>query len=301
MLPLQDPAAAARELRRAVTELGFVRRLRPAQPLPRPLAVGPRLRRRVGRGRGARRADRHPRGQFGHRADARLGPPLQPAGPARRVALVRGDAGLRPAHRVRRARAAPRPARHLPRVVRRLGPVLAGAAGRAGGVLRRLLPRHDAAALGVLRPPVRHQLRGRRAHPARAGALRRRAAHRLGQRLPPPRRHLPRRRRRHPGHRRPLPHRDPGAACSGSTPAGSTASRPRHSGLPGLIDDYFAAVTAQDIDALRALFAPDAVLRERGRAPRGPRRHLRLLHRQHLHLRGLPPRPRPAAASRARG
>jgi uncharacterized protein len=33
----------------------------------------------------------------------------------------------------------------------------------------------------------------------------------------------------------------------------------RRSGLPGLLDDYFAAVTAQEIDLVRALFAPDAV------------------------------------------
>jgi predicted TIM-barrel fold metal-dependent hydrolase len=34
----------------------------------------------------------------------------------------------------------------------------------------------------------------------------------------------------------------------------------RRSGLPGLIDDYFTAVTAQEIDLVRALFTPDAVL-----------------------------------------
>ena len=69
--PLQDPAAAARELRRAVTELGFVAGfVRPNPCLGRSLSdraydAG------VGRGRGARRADRDPRGQLGHRADAR--------------------------------------------------------------------------------------------------------------------------------------------------------------------------------------------------------------------------------------
>ena len=31
------------------------------------------------------------------------------------------------------------------------------------------------------------------------------------------------------------------------------------SGLPGLLDDYFTAVTAQEIDLVRALFAPDAI------------------------------------------
>ncbi len=33
----------------------------------------------------------------------------------------------------------------------------------------------------------------------------------------------------------------------------------RHTGLAGLVDDYFTAVTAQEIDLVRALFAPDAV------------------------------------------
>jgi hypothetical protein len=33
----------------------------------------------------------------------------------------------------------------------------------------------------------------------------------------------------------------------------------RRPGLPGLIDDYFTAVTAQEIDFVRALFTPDAV------------------------------------------
>jgi len=33
----------------------------------------------------------------------------------------------------------------------------------------------------------------------------------------------------------------------------------RRPGLPGLIDDYFTAVTAQEIDLVRALFTPDAV------------------------------------------
>ena len=33
----------------------------------------------------------------------------------------------------------------------------------------------------------------------------------------------------------------------------------RRTGLPGLLDDYFTAVTAQEIDLVRALFAPDAV------------------------------------------
>ena len=258
MLPLQDPAAAAAELRRAVERARLRRRLRPAQPVPRALAVGPRLRRRVGRGRRARRTHRDPRGQLGHRADPGIRPPLQPAGAPRRVALLRGDAGLRPAHRVRGARAPPGTALHLPRVLRRLGPVLAGAPRRAGGVLRWLLPRHGAAALGVLRPPVRHQLRGRRAHPAGAGALRRRRRASSGAAttrtttppspapstpsVPPSPRARPRSRPR----------------CSGSTPGGLYRLPSRRAGPAGIIDDYFAAVTAHDADLLRGLFAPDA-------------------------------------------
>ena len=54
------------------------RRLRPSQPLPGPLAVRPRLRRGVGGGRGARRADRHPRGQLGDRADLGSDRPFNP-------------------------------------------------------------------------------------------------------------------------------------------------------------------------------------------------------------------------------
>ncbi len=38
----------------------------------------------------------------------------------------------------------------------------------------------------------------------------------------------------------------------------------RRSGLPGLIDDYFTAVTAQEIDLVRALFTPDAVFESGG-------------------------------------
>ena len=59
-------------------------------------------------------------------------------------------------------------------------------------------------------------------------------------------------------HPRPLPHRDPGQ--------GARAERPAHLPPPvrgtterrGLIDDYFAAVTAHDADLLRGLFAADA-------------------------------------------
>ena len=85
--------------------------------------------------------------------------------------------------------------------------------------LRGVLPRHEAAPLGVLRPPVRDQLRGRRAHAAGVGTCRRLRAHRVGQRLPPPRRHLPRRGGRHPRHGGALPHRHPGAGPRRERPA----------------------------------------------------------------------------------
>ena len=95
MLPLQDPVAAARELRRAVSELGLVAGfVRPNPCLGRSLAdraydvvweAAEEL----------DRADRHPRGQLRQRADTRVGPPLQPAHPPCRVALVRSHARLR--------------------------------------------------------------------------------------------------------------------------------------------------------------------------------------------------------------
>ena len=47
--------------------------------------------------------------------------------------------------------------------------------------------------------------------------------------------------------------------CSGSTLAASTGFPRAVPGCPGSIDDYFTAVTAQEIDLVRALFTPDAV------------------------------------------
>jgi predicted TIM-barrel fold metal-dependent hydrolase len=38
----------------------------------------------------------------------------------------------------------------------------------------------------------------------------------------------------------------------------------RRTGLPGLLDDYFTAVTAQEIDLVRVLFAPDAIFESGG-------------------------------------
>ena len=102
MLPVQDPSAAAAELRRAHDELGFPRRLRPAQPVPGRSLVASRLRAHVGRGRRVGDDHRHPRGELGHRPHPRPRPALQSPHPARRVPRLRGDAGLRPADRLRR-------------------------------------------------------------------------------------------------------------------------------------------------------------------------------------------------------
>ena len=74
-----------------------------------------------------------------------------------------------------------------------LGAVLAGAPRRAGRELRRLLPRAAPGPERVLRPPVLDQLRDRRADPSGARAVHRREPHRVGIGLPAPRRHLPRR------------------------------------------------------------------------------------------------------------
>ena len=186
MLPLQDPAAAARELRRAVGELGLVAGfVRPNPCLGRALS-DPAYEPLWDVAEELEVPYRHPRGQFSQYPDARGGPPVQPAAAPRGVPLVRGDARLRPAHRIRDAGAPPGTAASLPGILRRVGSFLARTPGRAGGVLRRVLPRHGAAPFGVLRPAVRHQLRGRRTHAARTGALRRRGPHRLGQRLPAP-------------------------------------------------------------------------------------------------------------------
>ena len=214
MLPLQDPPAAARELRRAVGELGFVAGF--VRPNP---CLGRSLCHRaydtaVGRGRGARRADRDPRGQFGDRADAR-----PPTGPSTRSCCTPCRIRSRRCSPARSSSpsassSATRAALRLLGVLGRMGSLLARAPGRAGGVVRRLLPGHGAEPVGVLRPAVRGQLRGRRAHPARAGALRRSGAHRVGQRLPAPRRHLPRSGRRHPRHRARRARPPPRPACS---------------------------------------------------------------------------------------
>ena len=117
--------------------------------------------------------DRRPRGEFGDRAHAGLGPALQSPDPARRFALLRGDVGLRPAHGVRDARASSRPPHRVPRVRWRLGALLARTPRRAVRELRRILPGDAHAAERVLCPPMRHQLRGRRGHASGPAAVHR--------------------------------------------------------------------------------------------------------------------------------
>ena len=183
MLPLQDPAAAAGELRRAVTELGLVAGFVRPNPC-------------LGRSLSDRAYD------VVWEAAEELGVPIGiHEGSSVIVPTLGSDRPFNPLllHAVSHSFEACSPAPSSSHSARwsatlgcassswsppEAGPLLARTPGRAGGVLRRLLPRHGAASVGVLRPAVRHQLRGRRAHAARPGALRRRGPHRLGQRLP---------------------------------------------------------------------------------------------------------------------
>ena len=152
----------------------------------------------------------------------------------------------------------------LPGVLRRLGPVLARAPGRAGGVLRRLLPRHGAAPSEYFARQCAISFEvDERTLPALAPFV---GAERIVWGSD-------------------YPHHDatfPGAVdairatvapCPTATQArvlGLNARRlyrlpSRHAGPAALIDDYFAAVTAQDIDMLRRLFAPGRRARRRRR------------------------------------
>ena len=107
MVPVQDPVAAAAEVRRAKDELGFPAAFVRPNPCRRPLSVGPRLRTAMGGGRRGRDDDRGPRGELGDRPHPRQRPALQPPPPPRRVARLRGDAGLCPADRLRCPRTPP--------------------------------------------------------------------------------------------------------------------------------------------------------------------------------------------------
>ena len=72
----------------------------------------------------------------------------------------------------------------------------------------------------------------------------------------------------------------------------------RRSGLPGLIDDYFTAVTAQEIDLVRALFTPDAVFESGGSGYRAsmPLAGITPPRRSPSTTSGLSPVPRPSTA-----
>ena len=152
-------------------------------------------------------------------------PALQPVDPARRLARLRRDAGLRPTDRLRRPRASPGPARRLPRVEWRMGPVLARTARRAGRELRRLLPRaqrltpseYFARQCWISFEIDEHTL------PALA-PVHRRGPHRVGIGLPPPRRHLSRGGDDAAAHPLPARRRPRRTRSSAPTPPSSTAT-----------------------------------------------------------------------------
>ena len=73
---------------------------------------------------------------------------------------------------------------------------------------------------------------------------------------------------------------------------------PRHVGPAALIGDYFAAVTAQDPDLLRALFAPDAVLDVDGDRRTGHEDILRYYTEHTFVFEDFRPEPGPAARRR---
>ena len=214
-------AAAAR---RAAAGGGRARlrgRLRPAQPVPRAVRCRDRAYDAVwDAAEELDVPDRDPRGQLGHRADARLRPPLQPARAPRRVAPVRGDARLRRSSsrsgcwsdtRDCAASSSSPPAAGCPFWLERLDEQAESFGGFCPDMALRpseYFARQCAVSFEV----------DERTLPALApfvGA----DAHRLGQRLPAPRRHLPRRRRRHPCHRGPLPDRGPGPRARAQRPA----------------------------------------------------------------------------------
>ena len=75
----------------------------------------------------------------------------------------------------------------------------------------------------------------------------------------------------------------------------------RHTGPAAVIGDYFTAVTAQDPELLRPLFAPDATFDVDGDVRQRARGHPPLLHGEDLRLRGLPPRSGAPAGRRHHG
>ena len=213
MVPLQDPAAAATELRRAATELGFVAGFVRPNPC-------------LGRSLCDRAYD--PVWEVAEELDVPIG---VHEGSSVIVPTLGSDRPFNPLvlHAVSHSfeemlASAQLIAFGVSSVTRACAasswsPPAAGCrSGWSASTSRPsrsgLLPRHEAAPLGVLRPPVRHQLRGGRAHAAGVGTGRRVRAHRVGQRLPPPRRHLPRRGGRDPRHRGALPHCHPGQSSA---------------------------------------------------------------------------------------
>ena len=106
--------------------------------------------------------------------------------------------------------------------------------------------------VGVLRPPVRHQLRGRRAHAARAGALRRRRAASCGAATT--RTTTPRSPARSTPSGPPSPRVPPRSRprCSGSTPGGIYRLPSRRAGSGGDHRRLLRGRHRADVDMLRA-------------------------------------------------
>ncbi len=218
----------------ASSELGLVAGFVRPNPCLGPLALRPRLRRGVGGGRGARRAHRHPRGQFGGscRPSGRTAPstrsssmrcptPSRPCSPAPssspsgrssaipglRLLFLESSGGWAPFWLERLDEQAESFGGFCPDMALRPSEYFARQCAISFEVDEHTLP--------ALVPFVGRE------------------PHRLGQRLPAPRRHVPRRRRGHPGHRGPLPHRDPGARAGAQRPPAATGSRRDTTGCPG--------------------------------------------------------------------
>ena len=234
MLPLQDPAAAARELRRAVGELGLVAGfVRPNPCLGRSLSdraydVVWEAAEELGVPIGIHE------GSSVDRADPRVGPPLQPARPPRGVPLVRGDARLRrsssPSGRSSATRGCASSSWSPP------------AAGRPSGWSAWTSRRsRSAASAPTWRCARRSTSPGSAPSASRSTSTRCRPwcrssgarPHRLGQRLPAPRRHVPRCGRRHPGHRGPVHDRHPGARARAQRAPALPAPVATGPGCPG--------------------------------------------------------------------
>ena len=289
----------ARELRRAVDELGFVAGFVRPNPC-----------------RGRSLSDRaydavwdaaeeldvpigDPRGQLGHRAHARLGPPLQPAvlhavshsfeqmlacaqliafgvlerHPGLRVLFLESSGGW--------------------------APVLARAPRRAGRVLRRLLPRPARCGRRSTSPasaPSASRSTSARCPRWHPSSARRASCGAATTRTTTPPSPAPSTRCGPPSP--PAPPR-PRPRCSGSMRGGSTASRRAGPDRRGLIDDYFAAVTAHDVGLLRGSSRPTPPSTSTATCRTRARRHPRLLHRAHLRLRRLPPGARSVGGRRA--